>query len=81
MAAGRAMGEQASRKRNSSETHALTIRTTPRIVQLLQALADAGAYGKNPSEVAEEFVREGVRRVYGDQTIAGPPPPSQGITT
>jgi hypothetical protein len=62
------------RKRNSSETRELTIRTTPRIVQLLDALAKAGAYGKNPSEVAEEFVREGVRRIYGDQAIAGLPP-------
>lgn len=70
--------KRAPRKRNSSETHSLTIRTTPRIVQLLQALADAGAYGKNPSEVAEEFVREGVRRVYGDQVIAGAPPPTGG---
>ena len=64
-----------ARKRNSSATRIVTIRTTPRVVQLLQSLADAGVYGKNPSEVAEALIRDGVRRIYGEQVIAGPPPP------
>jgi hypothetical protein len=63
-----------AKRRNTLETREVKIRTTPRVLALLQALADAGAYGKNPSEVAEELVRDGVRRIYGDPAIAGPPP-------
>jgi hypothetical protein len=63
-----------TRQRNATATREVKLRTTPRTYQLLEALAASELYGKNPSEVAEELVRQGIRRIYGDEAIAGAPP-------
>jgi hypothetical protein len=62
------------RKANKVGTVQLTIRTTPTVISYLDQLVQKGMYGKNASQVAEQLLREVLRRIYGDQAIAGPPP-------
>lgn len=55
-----------ARPRNSVETQPFTIRTTPWVVETLDALATTGRFGKNPAEVAEELLRAKLRDVERD---------------
>lgn len=52
-----------ARTRNAVETVPVHLSTTPQIWDLLEALADTGRFGKNPSEVGEELLRAKVREV------------------
>jgi hypothetical protein len=62
------------RKKNRATTATLTIRTTPGVIRYLEKLVEAEMYGKNVSQTAEQLLREALRRIYGDQAIAGTPP-------
>jgi hypothetical protein len=69
------------RKRNQLETVALTVSTTPPVVDYLEALVDSGLYGKNPAEAAERLIALGIedlirqgtlRRRHGERGGSGP---------
>lgn len=62
-----------ARSRNSVETKPVTIRTTPWVLQTLDALAASGRFGKNPAEVAEELLRSKLRDVETEGWLAMPP--------
>jgi len=59
---------------NSVDSAEVKITTTQQVVSMLKTLAKTGLYGKNHSQVAEELVRRGIRKIYGDQALAGKPP-------
>jgi hypothetical protein len=62
------------RKRNKAGTVPLTLRTTPGVLAYLDRLVERELYGKNRSAVAEQLLREALRRIYSDPVIAGSPP-------
>lgn len=53
----------AGRAGNTLETSKLTLSTNPRVVAYLEALVQTGFYGKNPSEAAEQLVRQELKRL------------------
>lgn len=64
-----------TRKPNRVATVPITIRTTRRVQELLQYLVDLEIYGKTDAAVAEQLVREGLRRLFReDEAMVGRPP-------
>ena len=53
----------AGRTGNSLETTKITISTNPLVVKYLEALVQTGFYGKNPSEAAEQLIRQELKRL------------------
>lgn len=51
------------RARNRTATEIIRISTTPRVCRELESLAQTGLFGKNPSEVAEQLLRDRVREL------------------
>lgn len=68
------------RKPNTVETVPLNLNTTPQVVACLEQLAKTGMYGKNPTDVGEQLLRERLREIYGERAIVGipPTPPAPG---
>ena len=57
------------RKRNQLETVALTVSTTPPVVEYLGALVGSGLYGKNPAEAAERLIALGIEDLIRQGTL------------
>jgi hypothetical protein len=63
------------RPRNADESEELRVAVLPVLKAWLEQLAKFGVYGKNPTAVAEHFVREGVsRELKGGGLLRNPPP-------
>ena len=54
---------RSARKINPVETKIVAIRTTPQTWRELDRLVQTGLFGKNPSEVADQLVREKLREL------------------
>lgn len=52
-----------ARRPNPVKTVPLKLSTTPQVIGRLEALAATGLYGKNPTEVAEELLRQHLRAI------------------
>ena len=67
------------RGKNTVPTVPLHLSTTPQVVAYLEKLAGTGIFGKNPSEVGEQLLRERLRQIFGEVEIVGKPPkPGKG---
>jgi len=71
-------GAGRGRTRNTVPTAELKLSTTDQVVAYLEKLARTGMFGKNPSEVAEQLLREKLREIYDLREIVGRPPDRDG---
>ncbi len=62
----------AGRSGNSLETTKLTLSTNPVVVKYLEALVQTGLYGKNPSEAAEQLIRQELKRLIDSKELEKP---------
>ena len=67
------------RGKNTVPTAPLHLSTTRQVIAYLEQLAGTGIFGKNPSEVGEQLLREKLREIFGVSEIVGKPPkPGKG---
>jgi hypothetical protein len=68
-----------ARPKNADGSVELRVTVLPKVRDWLDELAQHGVYGKNPTAVAEHFVREGVtRELRGEGLLRQPPPRPRG---